>query len=370
MINEASAESVKLKVTELRPNMVIAKDAFTPNGVLVLAKNTMLNKVNYTKLISNGVTYVNVLKDSVDRRMPLLTGATNVLEEQMKPIKEKQEFIEFETKYVESLDKTKEFLCNIGDGAKINKDDLYSLVNETIDMIDCKSDLFSYFGNLKQTNDPTYQHSINVSILCNLFARWLGMSEQEIQDLTVAGLLHDIGKVKIPKEILEKEGKFTEGEYSVMKMHTLYGYDIVSEREDLSDHIKNAVLMHHEKVNGSGYPYGYTGEKIDNYAKIVAICDIYDAMTSSRSYRDKLCPFKVIEEFELGSFGILDTEYLFVFLQNIAYTYVGSWVVLNDGSTAEVVFINNSNMSRPIVKQGDEFVDLSRNKNRYVESML
>lgn len=139
---------------------------------------------------------------------------------------------------------------------------------------------------------------------------------------------------------------------------------------DISDLIKDAVLMHHEKINGTGYPSGLKSEQISEYAKIVSICDIYDAMTSNRSYREKICPFTVIRNFERQNFSILDTEYLLIFLQNIAYTYVGSWVKLTNGKIAEIIFINQSQMSRPIVKADDKFLDLSKNLDIDIENLV
>jgi HD-GYP domain-containing protein (c-di-GMP phosphodiesterase class II) len=122
-------------------------------------------------------------------------------------------------------------------------------------------------------------------------------------------------------------------------------------------------LEHHEKINGHGYPSGIKGGKINHFARIVAIADIYDAMTSDRSYRDKICPFDVLKTFEHECYGELDTKYLLLFLQNIAYTYVGTWVELSNKQKAEVVFINTNHLATPIVRVDNTFYDLTLRKD-------
>ncbi len=360
---------LRISVKELKPNMILAKDISTKKGVVILAKNTMLNKVNYTKLTENDIKHVYIFKDSIEDDALCFTDKAHTVEAQMEPITEKAEFKSFERRYNDSLEKTKEVLSIIGDGKQLANEYLYSVTNEVINLINCKSDLLTYFGYLRESNDHTYKHSINVSLMCNLFAKWIGVNDEELKWITIAGLLHDVGKIKIDSEILNKKGKLTDEEFETVQKHTIYGYDLVKNM-NIPDEVKKAVLMHHEKVNGTGYPNKLKGNDIGRYAKIVAICDVYEAMTSSRVYRDKYCPFKVIEEFERQSFGLLDMEYLFIFLQNIAYTYVGSWVALNDNSIAEVMFINKSNMGRPIVKKDGEFIDLSMDTDKYIVNIV
>ena len=129
--------------------------------------------------------------------------------------------------------------------------------------------------------------------------------------------------------------------------------------------------MHHEKIDGKGYPYGLLDLQIEPFAKIISICDIYDAMTSNRVYRGKHCPFEVIKTFETNSFGQLDTSYLLIFLKNIAYMYLGVKVLLSTKEEAEVVFINNNNLSRPIVRTAsNEILDLSYKKDIYIHSLI
>jgi len=360
----------KIKYTDVRPNCILARDIVTKTGIVILAKNTMINSVNYTKIEQNEIEYIYVWEDSIDDTLPPFNQKeVYTLDEQTKSVVDKPEFKKFNESYSENLEDTKRVFEGIWKNGVINKGQLFEITKNVIDKISCKSDIFTYLSYLKDINDYTYSHSLNVSLLCNMFSKWLNLSEDETEDLTVAGLLHDIGKLKIDSKILNKKGKLTDEEFEEIKKHPVLGYEIIKDM-NISDLIKDAVLMHHEKINGTGYPSGLKEEQISKYAKIVSICDIYDAMTSDRSYRNRICPFTVIRNFERQNFSILDTKYLFIFLQNIAYTYVGSWARLTNGKTAEIIFINQAQMSRPIVKSEDEFIDLSKNTDIDIEELV
>ncbi len=362
--------SKKVKVSEVKPNCILARDVVTKTGVVILAKNTMINSVNFTKIEQNDVNYVYVWEDSIDDTLPSFNQKEiYTVEEQTRSVVDKPEFKEFDKTYDENLNATKEVLASVGNSKSVNKSELFAITKGIMSKINCKSDIFTYLSYLKDVNDYTYTHSLNVSLLCNMFSKWLNLSEEETEDLTVAGFLHDIGKLKVDSKILNKEGKLTEEEFEEVKKHPRLGYEMLKDT-DLSDSIKEAILMHHEKINGKGYPSGLKEEQIGKYAKIVSICDIYDAMTSDRAYRGRFCPFHVIRNFERQNFSILDTQYLLVFLQNIAYTYVGSWVRLTNGTIAEIVFINQSQMSRPIVKAENQFIDLSKNLDLDIENLV
>lgn len=188
------------------------------------------------------------------------------------------------------------------------------------------------------------------------------MSEEETRVLTLAGLLHDIGKMLVPKEIITKAGNLTKEEFDIIKTHSIKGYQALKDYS-IDIRIKYVALMHHERCDGSGYPNGFVKEQLDDFARIVAIADVYDAMTSSRRYRDAICPFDVVEEFERDGFLKFDPGYLMTFLERIVLSYLHNIVRLNDGREGEVVMINKLSLSKPIVRIGEEFIDLSATKN-------
>ena len=173
-----------------------------------------------------------------------------------------------------------------------------------------------------------------------IIGKWLRLDEYHIRNLTQAGLLHDIGKSKISPELLNKPGKLTEDEFNEMQRHSESGYNIVRESEDVPPEVAKAILTHHEKEDGSGYPMGLTGNQLNLYSKIITVADIFDAMTANRSYKSKDTPFKVFELMQHGSFGVLDPIVLNVFLDNITTYYIGAKVLLNTGENGVVIFMN------------------------------
>ncbi|WP_317366888.1 HD-GYP domain-containing protein [uncultured Tyzzerella sp.] len=358
----------KINISDAKPNMILAKNVVSNSGNIILAKNTMISDINYNKLKDMGIKYITIfekddnINDSFDEDVLLEN-------KECEKIEDRKEFKQFKKVYEDKIEKLENQFIAIGKGVGVEIDNLYSMVIDIVDSVNCKNDVFSYLGHLKSQDIHTYAHCLNVSLICNLFGLWLGYSGDDLKILTVAGILHDIGKTQVDENIIKKPEKLTEVEYDHIKKHAYLGYNIVKNL-NIPEEIKLGVLMHHEKIDGSGYPLGLTNNKISSTAKIIAICDIYEAMTADRVYRPKICPFEVIRNFEQNSYELLDTPLLLAFLQNIVYTYVGSQVMLSDGRKAEVVFINQANLSKPIVKCCEDFIDLSQEKDLYIKHIL
>ena len=210
------------------------------------------------------------------------------------------------------------------------------------------------------------QHSLEVSALCGMMAAELGM---DVKKAKRAGLLHDIGKSKIPNEIIGKPGKLTDSEYEEIKKHPVIGYNLVKNL-DIDQRIKNAVLLHHERFDGKGYPLGLTGNEIDDFTSIVSIADVYDAMTANRCYRDGLCPFEVIAMFEKEGLTQFNPKYILTFLDHIANTYINNEVLLSDGSSGKIVLINKK-LTRPTIQlDNGNFVNLESRLDLYVQAII
>ena len=209
-------------------------------------------------------------------------------------------------------------------------------------------------------------------LISRMVGRWLRFEHHDLDILTLAGLMHDIGKLLIPSDILNKPGSLTDEEFAKIKQHPALGYEILKRQPDLDSRIKKAALMHHERCDGSGYPTGLTEDYIDNFAMIVAIADVYDAMTAARSYRSPLCPFEVISKFEEDGFQKYHTKYILVFLKQIASTYQSNRVILSDGRGCTIVMLNQNALSRPIVQFDDKScLDLSTaSRDLYIKAVL
>lgn len=189
---------------------------------------------------------------------------------------------------------------------------------------------------LKISDEYTFKHSVDVATMAMIIAKKRQMSKQEVYDIGISGLLHDIGKSKIPNEILNKPGKLTDDEFAIMKQHPVFGYQILKENQGLSDMIKLGVLQHHEKINGKGYPMGSEAAQISTFGKIISVVDIYDALVTERPYKPGFSPRDAVEMI-MAMTSELDMGALKGFLGSVILYPVGSTVILSNGEKARVV---------------------------------
>lgn len=239
----------------------------------------------------------------------------------------------------------------------LNANKLLKETREIIALSDDPVHTFRMLRRVRRYDDLTYIHSLNVAILCHEFANWMHMPEEEQDILTLAGLLHDVGKMGIPGKIIKKAGLLTDEEYELIKQHPQKGYDFLK-KHPLDERIMNAALMHHERCDGSGYPQGLKADEIDDFAKIVAIADYYDALTSARVYREPHCPFEVFRMLQQER-DKFDSTYLAVFMEGVASFYIGCEVVLSNQKRARMVDTNPTDQSNPIVKMDGLIVNLA-----------
>ena len=285
-------------------------------------------------------------------------------------VKSTPQFKEFREAFATNAVELDKKLHDIIEHDSIDTDELLSSVSNLLSEKMTSIAMFDMFHNLRSYDDLTYVHSMNVALICNIIGRWIHMDDEDLEILTLAGLLHDIGKVAVPSDIISKPGKLTTAEFNRVKKHTVEGYKVLKNLP-IDERIKDAALLHHERCDGSGYPLSYKDEKIPDFAKIVAIADVYDAMTAARTYRGPMCPFNVISMFEEEGLQKYDSRFLLPFLENIGQTYLNNRVRLSDGREGDIVLIHKTCISRPLIKLTDgKFIDLSENKNIRIEDLV
>ncbi len=360
----------RVYTNELVPGMITAEDIYQYNSnQLILPKGLVLTNQAIARLNDYSIISIRIEEDHV--AIPAAsTGAEYEGESYFKQIRSSQEFKKFKQNFQNEVSAFKDHFNDVvRKNAPIDVDGLMekslALINETHSSVD----LLDMIHNMRDFDDTTYAHSLNVGLLCHIFAKWLNMSDEEANLAMMCGLLHDIGKLMVPDAILKKPGRLTTTEYEQVKEHPTNGY-IVFLHQNIDIHIKNSALMHHERCDGSGYPMQLKSAQIDPYAKMVAIVDVYDAMTSARIYRKAMCPFKVISVFEEEGLQRYDPKYMLVFLEHIVNTYIGNTVRLSDGRIGKIVYINKDSLSRPTVQIGSQFVDLAKEQNLVIEEIL
>ena len=277
---------------------------------------------------------------------------------------------EFSEEYKNVSKKLDNVFDKVKEDGKIDAEDIVAEMDSFAMEITKESDILTQMRLLKAVDDYTFNHSMGVSVLALTLGKWLGYSDDQIVELSIAGLFHDIGKLRIPDEIINKPGKLTEEEFEIMKKHAFYSYEMLLKTRQFSNNILMGVLQHHEKIDGTGYPNGLKGKKIHDYAKIIAICDQYHALTSNRVYKGKDSPLRVADYIKVESFKSLDPHMVQVFLKNISKFYVGNKVLLSNGSTGMIVYIHPQDETKPIVQVGDQFIDFIKEKELEVIDIL
>lgn len=284
-------------------------------------------------------------------------------------VKERPEFMHFQVDFAKCMNSLKEYFDILLSGNYAAPKDLLAQVGGMIKPGQTTVDFFDMLHNTRSSDDSVYAHCVNVALISRMIGKWLKCSAENLDMLTLAGLLHDIGKTKIPPEILNKQEKLTDEEFKLLCSHSQLSYDILNPLP-FDPHIKNAALMHHERCDGTGYPNRLTTDDIDDYAHLTAIADVYDAMTAARAYRAPLCPFQVISEFEKDGLQKYKPKYILTFLQHIASTYQNNHVLLSDGRAANIVLLNQNNLSKPLVQlDSGECIDLSTS-GLYISSII
>ncbi len=384
----------KISTSRLKPGMVAEKPIVTKRGQVIAPAGTELTSqiiahLSFYRIPSVMVTDASATGDAntecefLDEPAEEVVVAPEPAVEESKPsskktqsysqkLKATPQFQAFQTNYSKNMVSLKNNFDAIIAGDTSNACD--NLLREASDLFASKTslELFDMIHNMRSVDDSVYAHSLNVALIARAIGKWLHLSREDLNTLTLAGLLHDIGKTQIPPEILNKQGALTDEEYDLIRSHAKLGHKILK-NANLDTRIKLAALQHHERYDGSGYPRGLESDEIDFFASIIAIADVYDAMSAARSYRAPKCVFQVIYAFEQDGFQKYNPNVLLTFLQRVAGCYNNSRVLLSNGISGRVVFLNRNALSRPIIETNDEnLLDLSlpENKELYIQSVI
>lgn len=337
-----------MQVSQCKVGTILAEDVKTYHRITLVVKDSVLNQYILDRLVDYGLTHVWVY-----------TSDALVPKEETNREKEL-----IQTSYAEAAQVLKQVLRELSLGKKLNYTQITQLSKLVLGNITNRVNVIKYLNNIKDKDEYTYTHCVNVAFYAMLIAKWLNLSNGEIEEVIQVGLLHDIGKVFVPDEILNKQGKLSEEEFDVMKNHVLLGYYSIKELMDISPLIKEGVLSHHERSDGSGYPYGLRENEIHLFAKIIAIADVYDAMTQDRVYKKGVNPFEAFEMFQTLGMGIFDIEVLTVFLKNLAMNLTGLNVILENGERAEIVYVPPYEITKPVLRTGTTFIDMTQSKTK------
>lgn len=229
---------------------------------------------------------------------------------------------------------TKDIMSQVRMGNAVDTDASREVVSGLVESCFKNPETFVNLSRLKNFDNYTFTHSVNVAVIAISIGRKLGMSYGELRSLGLAGLLHDVGKMKVPERIINKPGKLTDEEFLLMKMHPVYGYELLRTDSGVPPETVKAVLQHHEKSDGTGYPYGLKEREISKYAKIIAIADVYDAITSERAYHKGIGPADALKMLFAWSGKHFNEVLVKFFISLIGIYPAGTAVMLDTGEIA------------------------------------
>lgn len=355
---------ITIPISEVTPGMVSARDVYSKNDQLLVGRDSIVDANSIAKLTFFDILSMDIYQeDDLDEKEQIEEVHFDNPADQLV-------FEKFQENYEDAIFDMKESMNQLlTTGEDIDEKQLVDNVENIIITTNSKYQVFDMLHSIKCFDDETYNHCMNVSMLCNVFADWLDMSDYDKRMLTLCGLLHDFGKLLISKEILKKPGKLTDEEYEIIKAHPVKGYEYLKDKK-LDDNIKQSVLSHHERCDGKGYPFGKKVNEINKFAAITAIADVYDAMTATRVYRTGLSPFRVIKLFEEEGRQQFNPVYLMPILYKLTDTYVRHKCLLSDGREGMIVIINSNELHKPIVQVGNEFVDLTKHRDLSIEKVF
>lgn len=339
---------MKVNIASCQKGDIIASDVYDVNDLLIVTKNTVLNEYIINQLMNRGVYHVNIY--SADNR--------------------DYDFYGFRTDYYNAVTAVKSLIMELQTGHALDYAKLYELSNIILKGFRSSNEILMYLDNLKAFDDYTYTHSIDTAFYGMLLGKWLGLSDSHMNNLIITGLLHDIGKLGISDVIINKPGRLSEEEFNEMKKHSIIGYNMLIDVKELDSSILFGVLHHHERFDGSGYPHKLKNDDIHMYGRIIAIADVYDALTTDRVYRKRVTPFEAFELFMTTGRSQFDPAFINCFLYNIASYLPGAKVVLTDGNEGEIVYIPPHNIINPIIKVSSEYLELSEVFPHRVQSFI
>jgi len=219
-----------------------------------------------------------------------------------------------------------------------------------IDELKGNRSAMNLLGNACASDHYIFAHSFNVALYTTALAMKAGFGEKELMEIGMGAMLHDVGKMSIPPEILQKPGPLTEDEFAIMKKHSEYGFEMLRRQDDIPLLAAHCAFQHHERIDGSGYPRGLKGEEIHPYAKLLAVCDVFDALTTQRAYRAPMLPHEATEILFAGAGTLYDQTCVEYLRDTIALYPLGMTVTLNTGEVGVVIDYNKGMPGRPIVR--------------------
>ena len=337
----------------------MGSDVQTALGSVLMQQGRVLSDRDLEILQAFLVPNADVIRNGLEDSGSATAGEETAATAEVKLTSLQQEFVEME----KLLKRT---LSMVSSGQRLPVLDLRNGLNALIAHMDDYNVLTFSAPPANGNEDVLVRNSVLCAMTSYQLAKWNKFPDKDWLPIATAGLLHDIGNVKVDSAIFNKPSRLTSEETQEMRQHTVYGYKLLEGIASFNQGVSLSALQHHERIDGSGYPMKVKGEKIHPDARIVAIADMYHAMTSNRNYRKAESPYLVLEELHSGSFGKLDPLYVQTFIERTTQFHNGVFVKLNDGRIGEIVFTDRNHPTRPMISVKGQILNLGLNRQWYI----
>lgn len=339
--------ALKVSIEDLQIGDRTGSDVFNQTGLLIVSAHTVLNEDDIEKLYRHHIDYIDIM---IRYNGQLDSTASSPAPSSQLSTKDEA--------FKDAIGGIKQLFEQILDSGNIQEEQVEQSFVPLAKQFEQEKDVVSLLLTLNSKDDYTYQHSVQVGMISYYIAKWLGQTEEEALFAGKAGYLHDIGKGRLSEALLLKPGKLTEEEFSLVKEHTRFGYELIKS-SGFDEALAIAALQHHERCDGTGYPNQISAKDIHPLAKIVAVADVYSAMTTHRVYQEKQDLLRVLKELHQMSFGKLDPHITQVFIRNMIPNFIGKKVLLSSGETGSIVLTHPTDFFHPLVQVDQRFINLS-----------
>ncbi|WP_166245783.1 HD-GYP domain-containing protein [Paenibacillus turpanensis] len=349
-------------VSQIKLGDRINEDVVTRLGNVLLQKGKTISQRELDVLRAFMIHSISI-QSTVDAAKPLEE------EELTSNNVESEKMVLFQKDFDDTVSKMKKMFALADAGAPMPVLEIRTQLETLVTNLD-QYNILTFTNKRAALADYLYNNSIMVALSSFMLARWYGLPQKDWTQVAMAGLLHDIGNVRVDPAILNKTSKLMAHELEEMKKHTVIGYNILKSVTGLNEGVKLTALQHHEKEDGTGYPLGLKGDKIHIYAKIVAVADIFHAMTSNRKYKDAQSPYLVLEQLQTESFGKLDPLVVQTFIDKVTSFHNGTVVRLNNDSIGEIVFTDSKHPTRPMVNVEGRIINLASERTMFIQEVI
>ncbi|GFN31281.1 HD-GYP domain-containing protein [Paenibacillus xylaniclasticus] len=356
---------VSVSVTKIKPGAKLALDVQTPLGNTLFHKGVVVTQRELDILRAFQVKQVDI-DAPVEKQVE--KAATSVIEEKPK-VKEEESVSDFQREYDATFQLVRKVFNNALSGEALPVLDLRKQLEKLIARIE-EYNVLTYVPSGLKDSEYWYHNALMTAITSYLIARWNGLPSKDWMQVALGGLLHDIGNAKVNRTILNKPAPLNPDETEEVRRHTVYGYQILKSNAALNEGARLVSLQHHEREDGSGYPLGISSDKIHPYSKIVAIADIFHAMTLDKAYRKGASPYLVLEQIQMDAFGKLEPAYVRTFIEKVTRFHNGTVVRISDGRIGEIVFSDRNHPTRPWVSCSGTIVNLTVERSLHIEEVI